>query len=440
MTTGRLRGAAEFLRTFAVAGPPLVVVAWCIIAKGIPAQGWIVLCVAVGSSFTLVWFDRGIASRRLRTIASVLAAYRERDFTIRVRSQLADGAGVRDVLDELNQLGDALRAHRLGELEAWTLLRKVMAEIDVVVLALDDQGRVKLANDAAQRQLGSTSSIVGSQASTLGLTDVLLGTVPRVVADAPALGAGPWELRRGTFRLSGEQHTLVVLSDLSGALRDQEREAWKRLIRVMGHEINNSLAPIQSIAASLQNGQTRSPRPEDWEADVRAGLTVIARRADALGRFMTAYASLAKLPPPQFGPVDVAAWVSRATALERRVGVDIVAGPEMSVRGDVDQLDQLLINLVKNAAEASLEGDGGVRVRWFASDGNVNVVVEDDGPGVSETANLFVPFFTTKPEGSGIGLVLVRQIVEAHGGSVALRTRTGGVGAEAVVRLPLSLR
>jgi nitrogen fixation/metabolism regulation signal transduction histidine kinase len=401
-----------------------------------PALAWwglaaalVALLVAIACVALLV--------RRLGRLSSVLASFREGDFTIRARVSRAD-LFAREALEELNQLGDALRAHRLGELEAWGLLRKVLAEVDVVVLAFAGDGRLRLANDAATRALGKPlSAMSGHQAAELGLADLLEGDAPRVVKDSTALGSGPWELRRGAFRLAGEGHTLVVLADVSGALREQEREAWKRLIRVIGHEINNSLAPIQSISDNLGKLLARTPRADDWEEDVMGGLSIIGRRAEGLGRFMTAYSRLARLPPPVFAPVEIATWVQRAVKLEQRLEIEIQGGPEVSVPGDADQLDQLLINLLKNAVEASLERGGGVRVRWTVAESTLEVVIDDDGPGISDTTNLFVPFFTTKPGGSGIGLAIARQIAEAHGGHAWLRGRPDGRGARAIVTLPV---
>jgi nitrogen fixation/metabolism regulation signal transduction histidine kinase len=318
------------------------------------------------------------------------------------------------------------------------LLRKVLSELDVVVLAFDEAGRLKLANEAAERALKRRQSeLTTASASALGLDELLQGTARRVVKQLPALVGGPWELRRGSFRMAGEPHALVVLPDMSSALREQEREAWKRLIVVMGHEINNSLAPIRSLSENLLSLLARAPRPPDAEQDLRDGLEIIMRRAEGLGRFMAAYGRLARLPPPTLAPVEVSGCIRRVAALEQRLAVQVTPGPDVTLLADADQLDQLLINLVKNAADATLARGGGVRVSWYVVESDLNVTIEDDGPGVRDTQNLFVPFFTTKPGGSGIGLVLARQIAEAHGGEFTLESRRDESGAIARVRLPI---
>jgi signal transduction histidine kinase len=220
-------------------------------------------------------------------------------------------------------------------------------------------------------------------------------------------------------------------------LRDEERQAWQRLIRVIGHEINNSLAPIKSIAHSLERILSRDPMPSDWETDMRGGLQVIGARADSLGRFTAAYAQLARLPAPTLSEVTLAPLVARVAGLERRRVITVSDGPPVALQADPDQLEQLLINLVRNAVDASIETNGSVTVSWDVHDGRVRVRVDDEGPGLSNTSNLFVPFFTTKPGGSGIGLVFSRQIAEAHGGVLTLQNRTPAPGCRAELVLPL---
>ena len=388
----------------------------------------IALLIAAAVSAFFAWSVAGLIDRRLRTVSAVLAAYREGDLATRARDV---DPFLHPVVEELNRLGDTLRRDRFGELEAWSLLRKVMAEVDVVVLAIDDDKKIRLANEAAERALGK--DLVGQAAPA----ELLEGEAPRAVAQIGST-PGPWELRRGSFRLAGEPQTLVVLSDVSRALRENERDAWRKLIRVMGHEINNSLSPIRSISESL-TAQLSRPRGPDWEADLAGGLAVIGRRAEALGRFLSSYAALARLPAPRRAPVAVRALVEKIAALETRAPVVVSGGPDVTLEADSDQLEQALINLVKNAAEASLESKGRVALAWSVDDQAVTISIEDDGPGVDATANLFVPFFTTKPDGSGIGLVLSRQIVEAHDGKLSLSSRTNGRGAVARIRLPLAV-
>jgi signal transduction histidine kinase len=199
--------------------------------------------------------------------------------------------------------------------------------------------------------------------------------------------------------------------------------------------MNNSLAPIKSIAGSLETLIRRDPPPADWRDDARSGLNIIATRAESLSRFMQAYARLARLPPPQKETIDLGELVRRVASLETRIPVRVVSGPEVTVQGDAAQLEQLLINILHNAAEASLETAGTVATGWRDLAECVEVFVRDTGPGIMNPTNLFVPFFTTKPGGSGIGLALSRQIAEAHGGSLTLVNRSGP-GCEALLRLP----
>ncbi|MCA1601284.1 MAG: HAMP domain-containing histidine kinase, partial [Acidobacteria bacterium] len=225
--------------------------------------------------------------------------------------------------------------------------------------------------------------------------------------------------------------------DLSQTLREEERSAWQRLLRVLGHELNNSLAPIKSVAGSLADLVARQPRTPDWDDDMQRGLEVISSRADSLARFIESYSKLARLPQPRFEPLMIGSLVQRVASLETRLPVTVAPGPELQLKGDDAQLEQLLINLIRNAVDASMETGGGVYVGWSQDNGQVEVRVRDEGPGLANTANLFVPFFTTKAKGSGIGLVLSRQIAEAHGGTLTLENRSGTRGCEALLRLPV---
>jgi len=419
------------------AGFPAVAVALGLVWTGdhTPKVEWTLTTLVVSTWLGFAFSAREQVVRPLHTLANLLAALREGDFSVRGRRALP-GDALGTALAEVNELGQTLREQRLGALEATALLGKVMAEIDVAVFAFDEARVLRLVNRAGERLLGQPSvRLLGRDAEALGMSRLLEGEAPRTI-DAKFPGAGgQWELRRGGFRQGGRPHELIVLTDLQRALREEERQAWQRLVRVLGHEINNSLAPIRSIAGNLQETLRRSPRPPEWDQDVGRGLAVIGRRAEALGRFMTSYARLARLPPPKLAPIDVAAWVKRVVELEKRLAIEVLPGPQVSILGDGDQLDQLLINLVQNAVEAALETGGGVRLTWEQRAGQVEVSVVDDGPGLADTANLFVPFFTTKPGGSGIGLVLSRQIAEAHRGALSLRNRSGHRGCEARLRL-----
>jgi two-component system nitrogen regulation sensor histidine kinase NtrY len=371
----------------------------------------------------------------LQTVSNLLAAIREDDFSIRARDT-EGGDALATVMLEINALSDTLRSQRLGAQEATALLRGVMAEIDVAIFAFDNDARLVLVNRYGERLLdGQARHLLGQRANALGLEAVLSPRTGVMDATFPG-GSGRWEVRQRRFWQGGIAHHMVVLADVSQPLRQQERDAWLRLIRVIGHELNNSLAPIKSIAGSLESLIARTPPPDDWRTDMQRGLAIIASRADALNRFTTAYAALARLPAPIRRTVAIGALIRRVAALDGRLMIRVQQGPDISCQVDADQLEQLLINVMRNAVDASLETHGSVVTGWETDVAAVRIWVDDEGPGLQSTANLFVPFFTTKPGGSGIGLALSQQIAEAHGGVLTLANRDSGRGVRATLTLP----
>jgi nitrogen fixation/metabolism regulation signal transduction histidine kinase len=376
-----------------------------------------------------------MVTRVLYLAANLLGALHEGDYSIR-GTGAKPGSAADLVMKEINSLGNTLQRQRSEAVESTALLSSVMGAIDVAVFAFDMNENIVLANPAAERLLNKSSDdIVGNSAGALRLHAYLSGDTPRLVEGA--FGAGTrLELRRSTFYRDGRPHQLLVFADLSRALREEQQLAWQRIVRVLSHEINNSLTPIKSIAHSIRRMISRIP-DVPRAAEIQDGLNLIETRSGALGRFLRQYAQLAKLPKPQERPIQILPLARRIAELENRLPIGIRAEADVQVEADPDQLEQLLINIVRNAVDATLETGGHVWIDWTRNDGFLQVTIEDEGPGLPDTSNLFVPFFTTKPQGSGIGLALSRQIAEAHGGTLALENRTPDKGCRAILRLPL---
>lgn len=374
--------------------------------------------------------------RPLQTLSNVVASLREGDYSFRAR-----GAGAHDALGELagevNALADLLQRQRVHSLEATALLARILEVMHAPLFAFDRNDTLQLVNDAGLKLLGlSHARSFGRSAQELGL-DPLLQAPDQ---STHSFGANPsrWLLRKAAFRQEGTPHTLLLLADVSMALREEEQIAWKRLIRVLGHELSNSLAPIKSIAGSLLARVDSLAEDEGAVNDFRRGLSVVESRADALHRFVQSYRRLAQLPPPKLQPVDVGPLLERVALLEQRLPVELVSGPRATLLADPDQLEQMLINLLANAVDASLaNGSRPVRAAWSVAESAVQFTIEDRGLGIANIENLFVPFYTTKQKGSGVGLALAQQIARAHGGEVQLVNRVDGDGARATVRLPM---
>jgi nitrogen fixation/metabolism regulation signal transduction histidine kinase len=418
--------------------------AWTVESKAMLLGAEAFACLLLGATL------RDHIVRPIQTLANVVGALREEDYSFRARLAVQNDA-LGELSLEINTLADLLAKHRTGVIESEALLQRVVEEVDIPIFAFDPANKLRLVNSAGEKLLQRPSAqLRGRGASELGL-DSALSCENETLVQLHFSSNARWFVRRSSFRQQGVPHTLVVLSDVSRALREEERRAWQRLIRVMGHELNNSLAPIKSIAGSLNARLSETNLDDDQRQDFERGLTIIEARAASLNRFLQAYRQLAQLPAPSLQRCSISALVKRVAALESRVQVRVNAGPDVTLIADPDQLEQMLINLLRNAAEAVLEvgaNPNGSKPRsaatasedviftWKLSESDVLLTIEDSGPGLMNPSNVFVPFYTTKPQGSGIGLVLCRQIAEGHGGSLELANRIEQRGCIVSVRLP----
>jgi two-component system nitrogen regulation sensor histidine kinase NtrY len=432
-------------------GLPALVLGWVLMLQHAVefSTQCLLLLVFTGAWALAVSFLAEEITRPLQTLSNVVAALREDDYSFRARGgRRSDALG--DLALEINALAAMLQSQRAGSLEAMALVERVMSSMQSPVLAFDPEGRLKLLNTAGERAFGLRgSTALGSSADKLKLMHLLEASDDDLLSLDGAQQAARWVVKRSSFRLRGVPHTLLVLSDVSAALHEEERTAWKRLIRVLGHEINNSLTPIKSIAGSLR-GRLASLRTTALDnldrSDFEGGLEVIENRAESLNRFLQAYRQLMGLPSPKLAPVSLATLVECVARLETRINVAVVSSSDAILTVDADQIQHALINLTRNAVEAALRVDSmtikepRVELTWEQSEREIVISILDNGAGLMNAENLFVPFYTTKPGGTGIGLVLAQQIAQAHKGSVRLTNRTDGEsGCRAELKLPHSI-
>lgn len=405
-----------------------------LLADKTPASRVAAVAAVAGAAIALGALLERRAQRPLGTAANVLNAMRHGDYLHRARTDVVAPA-VAGLLEEVNQLAGHLELERRRAEESAALLDSLIQRMDVALLAFDESDHLVWWNPAAQR-LFRARLREGATAQHLGAVELLCGAGDRSVTLGESVNApGEWELRRGPFHRAGRRYQFLMLTSAQRLRREQERIAWQRLVRVLGHEVNNTLAPVQSLAATCR-GLLEDAAADELER-VSTALQMMEHRCASLTHFIAEFSRLARLPKPKPEPLALEPLVRRVVSLEARYPVTLQAGPALRVLADAPLLEQALINLVRNAVDAVIEGRGGVRVGWIADNDRARIFVEDDGPGIANPDNLFVPLFTTKAKGNGIGLVLARDIIERHGGELRMENRVGARGCLATVHLPL---
>jgi len=402
--------------------------------------------------FFIAHFLRQRLSFQLRTLSNLLEAVINGDYSIRgrhdhshqsnvQRSQL-DTDAYTELVVQINRLADSFVEQRLEVKESQLLLAKVINNIDIAIFTCDDRLRVSLANPAFCQLLGKSSdSIVGATISDLGINGLIHSEPNQPVEWSFSEHKGRYSVHRDTFIEDGTSHHLILIKDVRTLLRSEEKLAWQKLIRVIGHEINNSLSPIASLSGSLQ----KLVGVADKQEVLRQSLVVINERAAGLTKLVSGYKTLAREPNPVLQRLDLRDVINHVATLFPSFNIEIsVKDSPHFVLADQSQIEQVVINLVRNAHESNavaLQRDSDCDKRLIVIDlvlmvGQVALVVQDQGAGISNPDNIFVPFYTTKPEGSGIGLAVSRQIMEAHGGELTLANRSDGQGCIARVVFP----
>jgi two-component system nitrogen regulation sensor histidine kinase NtrY len=394
----------------------------------------------------LLWWSACLSARdlvicSLRRISTIITALKEENVSTRAY-QAVPGDALGDIVMEVNQISRALEVERLKTIDSLELMQRVTSEAGAGILVVSLDGRLRMVNRTAARLLGGEEeALLRKTARELDIEELVGGAQSKSPSHIFPNDDGRWIVRRTTFRQKGVPHQLVVITEASEALRAEERLAWQRIIRVIGHEINNSLAPIKSLARTLARIAANSKLPMQIQSDLDKGLTVIGDRAESLNGFLQQYAELAKLPAPARSVVNLQLILESIVRLKPSFRVSILPSPKAQILVDSHQFERVLINLITNAIEAvsattRTEASDAVTIAWQVVREDLILRVTDRGVGAPDEANLFVPFYTTKERGSGIGLVLSRQIIEGHGGTLILRNRRDMTGCIAQVKIP----
>jgi len=381
-----------------------------------------------------------ISAYQFRSICNLLDAMIQGDYSLRARTSEGDTA-LNELVDSVNSLAQRLTKQRTESVESQFLLQTVIKHIDVATIALNDNNEFAFINPAAENLLGLavnnkeiTSSDQLEQLKHLerGCSKVMNLTFNKQ--------QGKFNVHMEEFREEGKQHKLLFLTDVSRLLRVEERNAWQSLVRVISHEINNSLAPIASISETLKRMMSKQQNIEMHKENLVDGLSIIAQRANNLTNFVNSYKQIAQLPEPKKSKTNIRELINKVIPLYQNNNIHIIPSDDVSLLIDPVQIEHVLINLIKNAIESvnTTKNDGNIEISWKLEQRKFQLFISDQGAGISNESNLFVPFYTTKKQGSGIGLVLCRQILEVHNGQLSLKNKTNETGCLATIDLPIS--
>ena len=439
---------AHLIRLVLLASLPLLLLLlWVMVLADISI--WLILLTGLIGSLMILYTSYSIyqkISYQFRSISNLLEALIQGDYTLRARTDQSSGA-FDELVVAINGLAKRLSQQRWESVESQLLLRTIIEHIDVAIIALNQDNQIRFLNPAAENLLQLKNSLTNRELlQQLAFVQELTSGCHQVVELSLGYQQGRFNVYVEEFREDGKQHKLLFITDIRTLLRSEERKAWQDLVRVISHEINNSLSPIASISQTLQRLLERDAQHADVIGNLREGLGIISERAKGLSQFVDSYKQLAKLPEPQTQPLSIRPLVEKIVALFNHQPITIEAERDFILQLDPVQFEQVLINLLKNAIEATALANPNnpgstITIRWSVSRQFFKLDICDQGSGISNPDNLFVPFYSTKKQGSGIGLVLCRQIIEAHNGrlslsNLALNNQNSG-GCCASIELPL---
>jgi len=403
---------------------------------------YLILLTILLSSITIIFCHKQIHKKsafQFRSLSNLLDAMLQGDYSLRAYSSNNDVA-LKELILSINSLAERLKNQRIASIESQLLVRTVINHIDVAIIALNNENKLTFFNPTAQKLLRLSDSAINHKELNLQLeqlSEIKCGqnkVIPLTFSDHN----GKFNIHMEEFREAGKQQKLLFITDVSHILRSEERSAWQSLVRVLSHEINNSLSPINSISHTLKRFLDKHENIQECKSDLLDGLNIIAQRSNNLKEFVNSYKQVSQLPEPKKQLTSIKNLVIKVSLLFPDSKVTVQSEQDVELFIDAVQFEQVLINLIKNAEESikASELTGEITVNWQVQNERFIMNISDNGLGITNKDNIFVPFYTTKKQGSGIGLVLCRQILEVHDGELSLMNREKQQGCKVIITLP----